>query len=255
MTDGPHVSYPPILSFGAGVNSVALAILAVTDGWRGEIVFADTGCEWPETMCYIDYFTREFLQPRGLSVTRLGPRYEKHTEGASYNNMSLIEYCECRHIIPMMAVRWCTVGWKVGPLGVYAAERETMIGIAADEAHRQRGRNCPLVDRGIDRAECIRIIERAGLDVPQKSGCYICPFQRASQWRELWHRHPDLYARAQELEENVKRARSKPGAMVTLDISGKITLRQRRLAFESQMVLPEVDMDELRQYQPCVCTL
>ena len=49
--------YPEFLSFGAGVNSTALAILAVNDGWRGEIVFADTGCENPETYCWMDYFT------------------------------------------------------------------------------------------------------------------------------------------------------------------------------------------------------
>jgi hypothetical protein len=32
-----------VLSFGGGVNSVALAILLVNEGWRGHIVFADTG--------------------------------------------------------------------------------------------------------------------------------------------------------------------------------------------------------------------
>lgn len=38
-----------IVSFGAGVNSTALAILLVNEGWRGPIVFADPGAEWPET--------------------------------------------------------------------------------------------------------------------------------------------------------------------------------------------------------------
>jgi hypothetical protein len=252
-TAAPLGDLPPILSFGAGVNSVALAILAVNDGWRGEIVFADTGCENPETYCWIAYFEREFLQPRGLSVTRLqGLPWQRYALAPAGPGCSLIEYCEAGTVAPMAAARWCTSEWKVLPIERYGKGRPTMIGIAADEAHRQKGRCCPLVDRGIDRAECVRIIEHAGLDVPQKSGCYICPFQRASQWRELWRRHPDLYARAMRLEDAIARKR---GFDAALSVNGKITLRQRLLSFESQMELPEVDMDELRQYQPCVCTL
>lgn len=33
-----------LISFGAGVNSVAMTILLVNEGWRGPIVFCDTGC-------------------------------------------------------------------------------------------------------------------------------------------------------------------------------------------------------------------
>lgn len=243
------MEYPEILSFGAGVNSTALAILAVKDGWRGEIVFSDTGAEWPETYCYMDYFEREYLAPRGMSVTRLAGLPWQTKDGG----ISLIERCEKAHIIPMAGIRWCTAEWKIYPLDRYADGRETMIGICADEAHRQRGRCCPLVDLNIDRRGCIEIIQRAGLDVPQKSGCYICPFQRASQWRELWQRHPDLYARAEALEANVKR--SKSGYKATLDVAGKVTLADRRHAFEGQLTLPEIDMDGLRQWQPCVCGL
>lgn len=243
---------PPVLSYGAGVNSTALAILAVNQGWKGEIVFSDTGAEWPETYCYMDYFEREYLAPRGMHVTRLGPRHSGNKPSMAHG--SLIEYCEERRIVPMAAARWCTINWKSGPLDRYADGRETMIGICADEAHRQRGRCCPLVDLNIDRRGCIEIIQRAGLDVPQKSGCYICPFQRPSQWRELWQRHPELYERAERLEANVKRGRS-GRTMITLDVSGKVTLAQRRYGFENQTTLPEIDMDELREFQPCVCTL
>ena len=38
-----------MLSFGAGLNSVALAVLLANQGWNGPIVFADTGAEHPET--------------------------------------------------------------------------------------------------------------------------------------------------------------------------------------------------------------
>jgi len=254
------MKYADILSFGAGVNSVALAILAINDGWRGEIVFSDTGAEWPETYCYIDYFMREWLQPRGFDVVRLkGMPWQRHGKG-----ISLIEYCEAANVIPLAARRWCTSEWKVKPLQRYGygrtfkkgeeQEDKTMIGIAIDERWRQPHRIRPLVDANITRKGCIEIIETEGLDVPQKSGCFICPFMSKHQWRILWERHPELFQRAMDLEDGANRGSSQHWN-ATLDPSGKITLRQRKLAYESQIELPGIDMDDLLRYKPCICTL
>ena len=246
------MNYAEVLSFGGGVNSVALAIMAINDGWRGEIVFSDTGAEWPETYCFMDYFQREWLRPRGFEVVRLGPK-QTHQSDKSIGVYSLIDYCEARGLIPFPAMRWCTINWKVRPVEQYRNGKSQMLGIAADEAHRKVDAVRPLVEAGVTREGCIEIIEVEGLDVPQKSGCYICPFQRDDQWRMLWERHPELFERAMLLEENTKR--SKSGRWhATLDPSGKITLRQRLLAYESQMTLPEIDMDDLLRYKPCICT-
>ena len=248
------INYAEILSFGAGVNSVALAIMAINNDWRGEIVFSDTGCEWPETYCYIDYFEREWLQPRGFAVVRLKGMPWQVKGNKATRGCSLIRYCEMAQVIPLAAVRWCTSAYKVRPQERYANGRSMMLGIAADEAHRQGDAIRPLVQAGVTREGCIDIIEAEGLDVPQKSGCYICPFQRNDQWRMLWERHPELFERAMLLEENTKR--SKSGRWhATLDPAGKITLRQRLLAYESQMELPGIDRDDLLRYQPCICTL
>ncbi|MCK9356976.1 MAG: phosphoadenosine phosphosulfate reductase family protein [Dehalococcoidia bacterium] len=241
-----------LISFGAGVNSVAMAILLANDGWRGPIVFADTGCEWPETYCYLEYFEREWLAPRGLSVTRLqGLPWQRVHGGAT-----LIGYCEERHVIPASGVRWCTIEWKVNAIGRWAEQHAVdtqLIGIAADEAHRQPLKLRPLVDRNITRQGCIDIIVAEGLDVPQKSGCHICPFQRDSQWRELWHRHPDLFERAAALEESTPRTKS-GRTTATLDPAGKVTLRDRQYRYEHQGgLLEESDWDELLAYRPCVC--
>lgn len=244
-------TYADVLSFGGGVNSVALAIMAINDGWRGEIVFADTGCEWPETYCYIDYFERTWLEPRRMAVSRIR---QQHYKGG----LPLLECCETYHIIPLAAIRWCTAEFKVRPLADYQAGRSCMIGIAADERHRRPDSIRPLVEMNIGRKECIAIIQHAGMDVPQKSGCFICPFQRDAQWHALWKRHPELFERAARLEESAQRnARQKSlrTKNCVLDPSGKISLRQRELSYTSQIQLPEFDMDELLAYKPCVCGL
>lgn len=241
------------LSFGGGVNSVALAIWLIQRGWRGPIVFSDTGCEWPHTLCYMDYFETEYLRPHGLAITRLKGLLWQVKRGG----ISLIEYCETRNVIPLAAQRWCTVEWKVAPLQRWRAANSVetaLIGISAEESHRRADAVRPLVDEGIDRAECTRIIERAGLSVPLKSGCYICPFQRDEQWHILWKEYPALFERAARLEEIAAR---KPGVSrwnVTFDPSGAVTLRQRQARYEAQLpMFDDATMDGLRAYQPCVC--
>jgi len=57
------------LSFGAGVNSVALLLLLQDQGREFESVFSDHRCEYPETYEYLDY-----LKDLGFEITRLDPK-------------------------------------------------------------------------------------------------------------------------------------------------------------------------------------
>jgi hypothetical protein len=241
-----------LLSFGGGVNSVALTILLVNEGWRGPVVFSDTGCEMPETYCYLDYFEQEWLTPRGLEITRLGGEWREPAFA-----LPLIDYCESLAIVPFPAVRWCTVHYKVEPLHRYAEEHGITVqhlGISADESQRKPEASRPLVDRWINRQGCVDIIQAEGLEVPGKSSCFMCPFQRDEQWRELWRLHPDLFERAARLEEAATEKRG--GRVVTLDYNGKTTLRDRQYSYEHQgSLLDDAAWDELLAYKPCVCGL
>lgn len=244
------INYPPVLSFGAGVNSTALAILLVNEGWRGHIVFADTGTEWPDTYCFMDYFEREWLKPRGCEIVRLGPEWRTKSR-----KLPLVDRCVWDGAIPIVFKRrWCTMDYKVTPkqkwmkANGFMIDADDMLGIAADESWRMSRVRRPLVDLGIDREGCVRIIQEAGLKVPRKSGCYMCPFQRDSQWYELWQRYPELYARVERLEI------MRNGRQLVVCVDGKTTLAMRRLRYESQMpMFDPADMDELLEYRPCVC--
>lgn len=252
-----------MISFGAGVNSTAMTIMLVNQGWRGPIVFADTGAEWPETYCFMDYFEKEWLVPRGLGITRPGTEYRIESK-----RLDLIDYCRLHSMIPIPAARFCTVEYKIAPLAKWAEEHNIatqFIGIAVDEAHRQKERECPLIDANIDRKGCVKIIQAEGLSVPRKSGCYICPFQRNSQWKELWTNHRDLFDTAQRLEDDATRRMKKANKLrnskkkkwfVTFDPSGKVTLAMRRMGYESQSsMFDDQEMDSLLQYKPCMCGL
>lgn len=234
------------------MNSSALVIWLVEQGWRGPVVFADTGAEQPETYCYLGYFEREYLIPRGLEITTL--KGEPWQRGRA--TLPLADYCEGHGMVPLAAARWCTKDWKGRPVERWRAahgEPPVLLGIDAGESHRQPQALRPLVDAGIDRAGCVRLIEQAGLAVPPKSGCWLCPFQRASQWRALWERHPDLFERAAHLEEI---ASARTGRHITLDPSGAVTLRQRQAMYEGQIpMFEESAMEDMLAYRPCVCGL
>ncbi len=217
------------ISFGGGVNSVAMTILLVSEGWHGPIVMATTGCEWPETLEYTAAFDRDWLQPRGLCIEHVGAEWRE----TGYEP-TLPEYCAQYAYLPFSRIRWCTQRYKTRPIHRWADAHNVTVqhlGIAADESHRTPDASRPLCDRGITRAGCVEIIRDAGLDVPRKSACWCCPFQTRAEWRELWEQHPGLFEQAAALEDAATERR---GAYTTLDPSGRWTLRDLAAQFEAQ---------------------
>ncbi len=239
-----------MISFGGGVNSVAMTILLVNEGWHGPIVFADTGGEHPETYCYMAMFERDWLKPRGLGIVRLLPGAEYH---CSMSQVPLEEYCLSASVIPLMAVRWCSSRWKGRPMDRWAKERGIQIhyiGFCVDEARRANEKpdyqQFPLLDRGITRGGCARIIQKEGLEVPPKSSCFFCPMQTIGEWQRLFLDHPDLYERAANLERVASERHGKVATLGSHDASLD-QMRERR--WEGQ-----IEMD-LSAWLPCLCTL
>jgi hypothetical protein len=193
-----------VLSFGGGVNSVALMVLLLDEGLPlDEAVFADTGAEVPETYDYLE-IARAYLSKHAVPLTLVHKRGD-----------DLFATCERRRVIPSALWRWSTRDFKVRPIHAYYKSLGTNIvqyvAIAFDELERMRSsptdwiqNDYPLVDRRINREECVQIIRRAGLPEPVKSGCYFCPFNSLSRWRWLHDEHPELYANAMALEEGSK---------------------------------------------------
>lgn len=60
----------------------------------------------------------------------------------------------------------------------------------------------PIYEWGWDRAECVRVIERAGLPRPGKSSCFFCPSMKKKEIEELWTKYPELFQRAVAMEHN-----------------------------------------------------
>jgi 3'-phosphoadenosine 5'-phosphosulfate sulfotransferase (PAPS reductase)/FAD synthetase len=83
-----------------------------------------------------------------------------------------------------------------------------LLGIDSDQPHRARPsregdialKAYPLINLGIDRKGCERIIAEAGLCVPPKSGCWHCPFKRKSEVIKLALERPERFQKIIDLE-------------------------------------------------------
>lgn len=90
------------------------------------------------------------------------------------------------------------------------------IGISTDEIHRINRKNeelheitvYPLIELGLDRGDCEKIISDAGLPVPSKSACFFCPFHGKDYWRDLKKNRSDLWETSVKIE-NVLNTRRK----------------------------------------------
>jgi hypothetical protein len=104
-----------------------------------------------------------------------------------------------------------------------------------------------LIENEVNRKGCIDIIKAHGLPEPRKSGCFICPFQRKADWKELRRKHPDLFCMAVSIERDAIRKRSEAGKK-TYFLSADMPLTE--IVEERQGVLFEQD-----EYPPCLCGL
>jgi hypothetical protein len=220
------------LSFGGGVNSVAMMLLLLDEGVEFEAVYVWMP-DWPETHEYL-----MMLEDKGYPIMVIFP----HVRHRYFN---LIEFCEEKKIIPFRQRRWCTGDFKIATLQKYFKKPcFVLLGIDAGESHRAKlsshqgtENRYPLIEREINREDCLKIITDHGLPIPTKSGCWICPFQSVREFKKLRREHPDLFCKAVELENN----------------SGKILVKSKNL---TQIINePDAYLFDDMAYPPCQCGL
>ena len=169
-----------------------------------EYFFCDTGAELPETY---DFLVK--------LETVLGKPIARLNSSRGFDHWFEVY----RGMLPSPQVRWCTRQMKIAPLEEWIGDDETVsyVAIRADEANRKGYVSTkpnisavfPFVDEGIEHDGVMRILDDAGLGLPDyyewrtRSGCYFCFYQRKAEWVGLAERHPDLFERAVAIENKV----------------------------------------------------
>jgi len=199
-----------ILSYGGGKQTVAMCVL-VAQGKLPKpdyVIAADTGREMPTTWEYADTYMRPLLATVGLDL-HIAPHDLATVDIYGKNGDLLIPAYTDTGKLPT----FCSNEWKQRVVHRYArqvlgcgTDMVNWIGFSLDELKRVKGedgRCYPLIDLMLTRADCEYIIEAAGLPLPRKSRCWMCPHQENAEWREVRGR-PELWRQAIELDQEIR---------------------------------------------------
>ncbi|MFG3112824.1 phosphoadenosine phosphosulfate reductase [Streptomyces sp. NPDC048197] len=223
-----------VISYGGGVQSTALLVLAAQRRIDFQtFLFSNVGddSENPATLKFIEEYAEPYAQENGIDLHTLERR---RRTGDTETLWERLHKPEARSIpIPVRMAngapgrRSCTADFKIKVIsrwlrehGATAESPATVgIGISVDEIHRANRRRSdpreqityPLLDLGLRREDCTRLIREAGLPVPPKSSCFFCPFHTVSDWQELRKTDPALFAKSQQLEAFINGRRAALG--------------------------------------------
>ncbi len=217
------------ISFGAGVQSTAMLICSNL-GLHGvpradSAIFADTQNEpgW----VYEQFDVMQTWSKIPVHKCTAGDLLLDGVAAAAgktkrWGSIPLWTRGQDGHAAPLR--RQCTREYKVEPIDKYVRmlmgyqpgqhvkhSVRCLIGISRDEVIRMkpsRTRWCtnewPLVDAGLTRLDCARLVEEHGFAKPKRSACVFCPYHSDSEWLMMKRDAPDEFARAVKADETMR---------------------------------------------------
>lgn len=191
---------------GGGTQSAAIAALIVT----GQLpkpdlaVIADTGRERSSTWDYMTAYIAPALASVGVAIHRV--------EKSRYATRDLFGGADGKTLlIPAFTTAggndvgklrtFCSGEWKRDVVRRWArsehgvATATNWIGFSTDEIGRanklmkaRKSQNrwkprFPLIERGMNRGDCVALVLRMGWPHPPRSSCWMCPNMRVDEWR------------------------------------------------------------------------
>lgn len=218
-----------VFSCGGGVQSTACLVLAA----QGKIpyrtfIFANVGdkAEDPRTIDYIEQHLKPFARLHDL---------EWITVQRKRRNGDLVDLYEELHR-PILSIdipvrmangspgnRNCTTYFKIKPIAKWIKANAPGCtlgkGISTDEPHRATPTRepdgyasaYPLIELGISRSDCLRIVAETELPQPPKSSYWFCPYKTTRQWQTLKKEMPELFDNVVALETMLNNKRTLMG--------------------------------------------
>lgn len=214
-----------IVSFSGGKDSTAMLLRMIDEGMQiDEIIFCDTGIEFPGLYKHIDKVEKDI----GRKITRLKSeddfeyllsrkpvQREKPTPYALEHGFDHPGYGWAG---PRM--RWCTEVLKSKPREHFLKGLKDKydiieyVGLAADEGYRLK-RKCntrgnvrhPLIDWNMTEADCLQYCKDRGYDWDglydhfSRVSCWCCPLQSLNELRELYEYFPELWQQLKKWDE------------------------------------------------------
>jgi hypothetical protein len=220
---------PPsaVIAYGGGIQSTAMLVLAAERRIMADaLLFANVGedSEDPATLQFVREHALPYATRHGLDLHILTRRKRDGSVETLWGRMmregskSLPIPVRLSETGPPLS-RACTADFKVSVREKWLRARgaskhdkvEVLVGISMDERVRAVDRKprphemlrYPLLELGLARWDCQRIIIAAGLPLPPKSSCFFCPFHCYNTWSKQKRDRPDLFAKSVLLEQTL----------------------------------------------------
>lgn len=195
-----------VVGLSGGKDSTALALWLVENEPRPyEFICNETGDELPE------------MHEHWARLERILGAPLKRVRADD----DLIGLCEKQNALPNWRQRWCTRILKIEPTIAYFEtlpdDSVLYVGLRADEELRRGlyGEDInvrfPLREQGWSEADVWRYLAKMGVTIPDRTDCGLCYYQRLDEWRTLYFKRPEHYAKGVALEKKTGHTFRSPG--------------------------------------------
>jgi hypothetical protein len=208
-----------IWSSGGGTQSAAIAALIC----RGDIappdlaLIVDTGYELSTTWVYMDEFVAPALRSVGVELQRV--------PASQYATVGLMGGKDGGDIlIPAFTTQsgemgklptYCSNEWKTRVARRWATEQgvtqaDFWMGFSIDEKRRARvtlGKwqsRFPLLERRMNRQDCIALVLSMGWPRPPRSSCWMCPNHTHDEWLWIKENAPQDFQKADDFQQAIQ---------------------------------------------------
>lgn len=215
-----------VISLGAGVQSSTMALMAAA-GQIGPMpqcaIFADTQAEPKSVYEYLRYLSRNVsfpiievtagsLKEQILMATRGEQRMDARppffvSTGGMLNRQCTQDF----KLIPIHKKLRELVGLKPRQRAPKTKVIKMWIGISLDEVGRMKPSRLsfvehiwPLIDRRMNRHDCLRWLKANGHPIPPKSACTFCPYHDNRLWRDMKDNDPKAWKEAIEVDAAIR---------------------------------------------------
>lgn len=192
---------------GGGMQSAAIAALIVMGKLPAPdlAVIADTGRERSSTWDYLNTVTGPALEAVGVKVHRVSK--ERYATKDVFGGKNL-----ATPLIPGFTTKggnigklsgYCSGEWKRDVIRRFATKEHGVkaatnwVGFSSDELGRAvKAQNSsktggkwllrfPLIELGMNRGDCVSLVQRMGWPNPPRSSCWMCPNMKMEEWRQV----------------------------------------------------------------------
>jgi 3'-phosphoadenosine 5'-phosphosulfate sulfotransferase (PAPS reductase)/FAD synthetase len=201
-----------IVWFSAGAASAVAAKVTLSHTPDAVITYVNPGSEHPDNERFLDDCAQWFGRP----ILRL--RSDRYVD--TWQVWEDRRFLVGQHGAP------CTIELKKKVRFAFERPDDIQVfGYTADETHRadrfrqlnpEIALDCPLIDRGLTKEDCLAIVERAGIQLPvmyrlgfQNNNCIGCPKGGMGYWNHIRRHFPDTYTRMARLERELDHAVNK----------------------------------------------